>query len=138
MASVLSRRLGKRSLLGARVLGPSASDGLSGSGLPSESQGEPLEGAAAQPFLTTKDASCQEQPKDVLKTPCSSGLQQMVFQPGQKVGLSPCGQEYQLRKLGVGRPWGASSDGLETLLALPGAAGCWEKLPCPTPTACCS
>ncbi|XP_040821986.1 zinc finger protein 395 [Ochotona curzoniae] len=93
MASVLSRRLGKRSLLGARVLGPSASDGLSGSGLPSESQGEPLEGAAAQPFLTTKDASCQEQPKDVLKTPCSSGLQQMVFQPGQKVSVWYGGQE---------------------------------------------
>ncbi|XP_062942080.1 zinc finger protein 395 [Cynocephalus volans] len=93
MASVLSRRLGKRSLLGARVLGPSASDGPSGAALLSELQVELLEGAAPQPFLASKDPPCQEQPKEVLKAPGTSGLQQVVFQPGQKVYVWYGGQE---------------------------------------------
>ena len=80
MASVLSRRLGKRSLLGARVLGPP------GAAPPSEPQAELLEGAAPQPFVASKDASCQEQPKEVLKAPGTSGLQLVAFHPGQKVG----------------------------------------------------
>lgn len=93
MASVLSRRLGKRSLLGARVLGPSASDGPSGVGPPLEPQVELLEGAAPQPFLAIKDPACPEQPKEVLKAPCTSGLQRVVFQPGQKVFVWYGGQE---------------------------------------------
>lgn len=80
MASVLSRRLGKRSLLGARVLGPP------GAAPPSEPQAELLEAVAPQPFCASKDTSCQEQPKEVLKAPAASGLQQVAFQPGQKVG----------------------------------------------------
>lgn len=80
MASVLSRRLGKRSLLGARVLGPP------GTAPPSEPQTELLEGAAPQSFLASKDTSCQEQPKEILKGPGTSGLRQVAFQPGQKVG----------------------------------------------------
>lgn len=80
MASVLSRRLGKRSLLGARVLGPP------GAAPPSEPQSELLEAMAPQPFLASKDTSCQEQPKEVLKAPSTLGLQQVAFQPGQKVG----------------------------------------------------
>ncbi|XP_023611733.1 zinc finger protein 395 isoform X2 [Myotis lucifugus] len=86
MASVLSRRLGKRSLLGARVSGPP------GAAPPSEPQAELLEGVAPQPF-TSKDTSCQEQPKEVLKAPSTSGLQQMAFQPGQKVYVWYGGQE---------------------------------------------
>ncbi|XP_062069766.1 zinc finger protein 395 [Lepus europaeus] len=93
MASVLSRRLGKRSLLGARVLGPSASDGPSGVGPPLEPQVELLEGAAPQPFLAIKEPACLEQPKEVLKAPCTSGVQQVVFQPGQKVFVWYGGQE---------------------------------------------
>lgn len=80
MATVLSRRLGKRSLLGARVLGPP------GAAPPSEPQAELLEGVTPQPFLASKDTSCQEQPKEVFKAPSTSGLQQVAFQPGQKVG----------------------------------------------------
>ncbi|XP_016069329.1 PREDICTED: zinc finger protein 395 [Miniopterus natalensis] len=87
MASVLSRRLGKRSLLGARVLGPP------GTAPPSEPQAELLEGMAPQPFFTPKDTSCQEQPKEVLKAPSTSGLQQVAFQPGQKVYVWYGGQE---------------------------------------------
>ncbi|OWK01037.1 ZNF395 [Cervus elaphus hippelaphus] len=87
MASVLSRRLGKRSLLGARVLGPP------GAAPPSEPQAELLEGAAPQPFVASKDASCQEQPKEVLKAPGTSGLQQVAFHPGQKVCVWYGGQE---------------------------------------------
>lgn len=82
MASVLSRRLGKRSLLGARVLGPSASEGPSAAP-PSEPL---LEGATPQPSIASDDTPCQEQPKEVLKAPSTSGLQQVAFQPGQKVG----------------------------------------------------
>ncbi|XP_077008999.1 zinc finger protein 395 isoform X1 [Tamandua tetradactyla] len=93
MASVLSRRLGKRSLLGARVLGPSASDGPSGATQPLEPQMELLEGTVPQPFLAYKDSSCQEQPKEVLKALGTSGLQQMAFQPGQKVYVWYGGQE---------------------------------------------
>ncbi|KAF7459511.1 Hypothetical predicted protein [Marmota monax] len=93
MASVLSRRLGKRSLLGARVLGPSASDGPSGASLPLETQAEVPEGAAPQPFLASKDPTCQEQPKEVLKALGTTGLQQVAFQPGQKVYVWYGGQE---------------------------------------------
>ncbi|XP_078203275.1 zinc finger protein 395 isoform X3 [Callithrix jacchus] len=89
MASVLSRRLGKRSLLGARVLGPSASEGPSAAP-PSEPL---LEGAAPQPFLVSDDTPCQEQPKEVLKAPSASGLQQVAFRPGQKVYVWYGGQE---------------------------------------------
>nr|XP_044987312.1 zinc finger protein 395 isoform X2 [Jaculus jaculus] len=85
MASVLSRRLGKRSLLGARVLGPSASEVPSGASVPLEPQAELLEGATAQPFLAFKDSVCQEQPKEVLKALATSGLPKVAFQPGQKV-----------------------------------------------------
>ncbi|ELW62531.1 Zinc finger protein 395 [Tupaia chinensis] len=85
MAGVLSRRLGKRSLLGARVLGPSASDGPSGATTPLEPQVDLLEGVAPPPFLASMDTSCQERPKEVLKAPSTSGLQQLAFQPGQKV-----------------------------------------------------
>ncbi|XP_032121288.1 zinc finger protein 395 isoform X1 [Sapajus apella] len=89
MASVLSRRLGKRSLLGARVLGPSASEGPSAA-----PPLEPLlEGAAPQPFIGSDDTPCQEQPKEVLKAPSTSGLQQVAFQPGQKVYVCYGGQE---------------------------------------------
>ncbi|XP_058143830.1 zinc finger protein 395 [Dasypus novemcinctus] len=77
MASVLSRRLGKRSLLGARVLGPSASDGPSGTAEPE---------AAPQPFPVQKDGSSQEQPQE-------AGPQQVAFQPGQKVCVWHGGQE---------------------------------------------
>ncbi|XP_039731821.1 zinc finger protein 395 isoform X3 [Pteropus medius] len=87
MASVLSRRLGKRSLLGARVLGPP------GAAPPSEPQAELLDGVAPQPFLVSKDTSCQEQLKEVLKAPGTSGLQQVAFQPGQKVYVWYGGQE---------------------------------------------
>lgn len=87
MASVLSRRLGKRSLLGARVLGPP------GAAPPSEPQSELLEAMAPQPFLASKDTSCQEQPKEVLKAPSTLGLQQVAFQPGQKVYVWYGGQE---------------------------------------------
>ena len=52
----------------------------------SEPQTELLEGAATQPFLASKDTSCREQPKEILKAPGPSGLQQVAFQPGQKVG----------------------------------------------------
>ncbi|XP_045391509.1 zinc finger protein 395 isoform X2 [Lemur catta] len=90
MASVLSRRLGKRSLLGARVLGPSVPDGPSGPAPPLEPL---LEGAAPQPFLASEDTSCQEQPKEVLKAPGTAGLQQVAFQPGQKVYVWHAGQE---------------------------------------------
>ncbi|XP_053434402.1 zinc finger protein 395 [Nycticebus coucang] len=90
MASVLSRRLGKRSLLGARVLGPSAPDGASGPVPPLEPL---LEGAAPQPFLASEDTACQEQPREVLKAPCTSSLHQMAFQPGQKVYVWYSGQE---------------------------------------------
>lgn len=85
MASVLSRRLGKRSLLGARVLGPSAPDGPSGAGLPLEPPAELPEGATPQPFLASKDPVCQEHPKEVRKALGTTGLQQVAFQPGQKV-----------------------------------------------------
>ncbi|KAB1255985.1 Zinc finger protein 395 [Camelus dromedarius] len=87
MASVLSRRLGKRSLLGARVLGPP------GAAPPLEPQAELLEGVAPQPFLASKDTPCQEQPKEVLKAPGTSRLQQVAFQPGQKVCVWYGGQE---------------------------------------------
>ncbi|XP_021572498.1 zinc finger protein 395 [Carlito syrichta] len=90
MASVLSRRLGKRSLLGARVLGPSASDAPSGITPPLEPL---LEGAPPRPFLTSEDTSCQEQPKEVLKAPSTAGLQQVAFQPGQKVHVWHRAQE---------------------------------------------
>ncbi|XP_016041112.1 zinc finger protein 395 isoform X1 [Erinaceus europaeus] len=85
MASVISRRLGKRSLMGARVVGPP------GTGTSLEPQPELLEAVAAQPCLTTKDASCQEKPKEVLRAPV--GLPQVVFQPGQKVFVCYGGQE---------------------------------------------
>lgn len=78
MASVLSRRLGKRSLLGARVLGPP------GAAPPTEPQAElPV---ALQPFPASKDTSCHEQPKEILKAPSTTGLQQVAFQPRQRVG----------------------------------------------------
>ncbi|KAM6221852.1 zinc finger protein 395 [Rhynchocyon petersi] len=93
MASVLSRRLGKRSLLGARVVGPTASDGPSGTTQPGEPQVELLERAAPQPFLAFKDNSCQEPPREVLKAPGIAGLQQVAFQPGQKVYVWYGGQE---------------------------------------------
>ncbi|XP_004707775.3 zinc finger protein 395 [Echinops telfairi] len=93
MASVLSRRLGKRSLLGARVLGPIALDGSGGAAQPSEPPVELLERAAPQPFLTYKDRSCQEQLKEGLQAPGLSGLQQVAFQPGQKVCVWHGGQE---------------------------------------------
>lgn len=83
---MLSRRLGKRSLLGARVLGPSASEVPLGASLPLEPQVEVPEGAAPQPSLTSKDPVCQEQSKEVLKTLGTSGHPQVAFQPGQKVG----------------------------------------------------
>ncbi|KAM4836929.1 zinc finger protein 395 isoform 1-T2 [Thomomys bottae] len=93
MASVLSRRLGKRSLLGARVLGPSASDGPAGTAAPLEPQVELPEGATLQPALPSKDPACQEQPKEVLKALGTPGLQQVAFQPGQKVRVWYGGQE---------------------------------------------
>ncbi|XP_048186527.1 zinc finger protein 395 [Perognathus longimembris pacificus] len=93
MASVLSRRLGKRSLLGARVLGPSASEGPSGTGPPLEPQVELPEGPPPQPALASKDPERQEQPKEVLQALGSPGLQQLAFQPGQKVRVWYGGRE---------------------------------------------
>lgn len=93
MASVLSRRLGKRSLLGARVLGPSASEGSSGAPLPSEPQAELQEGGAPQPVLGCKDLGSREQPRELLQALGSAGLQQAAFQPGQKVCVWYGGQE---------------------------------------------
>ncbi|KAM5264904.1 zinc finger protein 395 [Ctenodactylus gundi] len=93
MASVLSRRLGKRSLLGARVLGPSAPDGPSGASLPLEPPAELPEGVASQPFPASKDPVCQEQPKEVLRALGTSGLQQVAFHPGQKVCVWYGGRE---------------------------------------------
>ncbi|XP_037382414.1 zinc finger protein 395 isoform X1 [Talpa occidentalis] len=87
MASVLSRRLGKRSLLGARVLGPP------GAAPALEPQAELLEGPSSQPGLASKDTYRLEQPKEVLKGPCPSGLPPVVFQPGQKVYVWYGGQE---------------------------------------------
>ncbi|KAG8506312.1 Zinc finger protein 395 [Galemys pyrenaicus] len=87
MASVLSRRLGKRSLLGARVLAPP------GAAPALEPQAELLEGPPSQPGLASKDAHRLEQPKDVLKAPCPLGLPPAVFQPGQKVYVWHGGQE---------------------------------------------
>ncbi|KAK2500733.1 hypothetical protein MC885_015705, partial [Smutsia gigantea] len=87
MASVLSRRLGKRSLLGARVLGPP------GAAPPAEPQSELPERVAPQPFLASKDTSCHEQPKEILKAPGTSGIQQVAFQPGQRVHVWYGGQE---------------------------------------------
>lgn len=86
MASVLSRRLGKRSLLGARVLGPVASDGPLGAGLPLEPQAELPEGSTLQPVLTCKDSGRSlEQPQELLQALGPAGFQQVAFQPGQKV-----------------------------------------------------
>lgn len=85
MASVLSRRLGKRSLLGARVLGPP------GAAPPAEPQAELM--VALQPFLASKDTSCHEQPKEILKAPGTTGLQQVAFQPRQRVHVWYGGQE---------------------------------------------
>lgn len=97
MASVLSRRLGKRSLLGARVLGPSSSEAVPGSSLHVEPQTELPEGAAPLPLPTSlptsKDPVCQEQPKEVLKALGTSGLPQVAFLPGQKVYVWYGGQE---------------------------------------------
>lgn len=83
---MLSRRLGKRSLLGARVLGPSAAEVSSGASLPLEPQIEVPEGATSLSSLTSKDPVCQEQPKELLKALGTSGHPQVAFQPGQKVG----------------------------------------------------
>ncbi|XP_042555774.1 zinc finger protein 395 [Dipodomys spectabilis] len=93
MASVLSRRLGKRSLLGARVLGPGASDGPVGTGAPLEPPLELPEGATPRPTLAPKDPACQEQPKEARKALGTPGLQQVAFQPGQKVCVWHGGQE---------------------------------------------
>lgn len=87
MAGVLSRRLGKRSLLGARVLGPP------GAAPALEPQAELLEGASAQPGLPAKDSYRPEQPKDVLQAPCPAGLPPAAFQPGQKVYVWHGGRE---------------------------------------------
>lgn len=93
VSSMLSRRLGKRSLLGARVLGPSASEVPSGASLPLEPQIEVPEGATPQSSLTSKDPVCQEQPKEVLRALGTSGHPQVTFQPGQKVCVWYGGQE---------------------------------------------
>lgn len=92
MANMLSRRLGKRSLLGARVLGPTASDGPSGAGPPLEPQELP-EGAVPQPFLACKEPGSREQPKEVLQALGTAGLHQVAFQPGQKVCVWYGGRE---------------------------------------------
>ena len=75
---MLSRRLGKRSLLGARVLGPSAAEVPSGATLPLEPQIEVPEGAMSLSPLTSKDPVCQEQPKELLKALGTSGHPQKV------------------------------------------------------------
>lgn len=93
VSSMLSRRLGKRSLLGARVLGPSASEVTPGASLPLEPQIEVPEGATPQASLISKDPVCQEQPKEVLKALGTSGHPQVAFQPGQKVCVWYGGQE---------------------------------------------
>lgn len=93
VSSMLSRRLGKRSLLGARVLGPSASEVPLGTSLPLEPQIQVPEGATPQPLHTSKDPVCQEQPKEVLKALGTSGHPQVAFQPGQKVCVWYGGQE---------------------------------------------
>ncbi|XP_063090995.1 zinc finger protein 395 isoform X2 [Cavia porcellus] len=94
MASVLSRRLGKRSLLGARVLGPVASDGPLGAGLPLEPQAELPEGSTLQPVLTCKDSGRSlEQPQELLQALGPAGFQQVAFQPGQKVCVWYGGRE---------------------------------------------
>lgn len=90
---MLSRRLGKRSLLGARVLGPSAAEVPSGATLPLEPQIEVPEGAMSLSPLTSKDPVCQEQPKELLKALGTSGHPQVAFQPGQKVCVWYGGQE---------------------------------------------
>ncbi|XP_021510127.1 zinc finger protein 395 [Meriones unguiculatus] len=90
---MLSRRLGKRSLLGARVLGPSASEVPSGASLPLEPQIEVPEGAMPQSSLTSKDPVFQDQPKEVIRALGTSGHPQVVFQPGQKVCVWYGGQE---------------------------------------------
>ncbi|XP_027246113.1 zinc finger protein 395 isoform X2 [Cricetulus griseus] len=93
VSSMLSRRLGKRSLLGARVLGPNASEVPLGASLPLEPQIEVPEGATPQPSHTSKDPVCQEQPKEVLKALGTSGHPQVAFHPGQKVCVWYGGQE---------------------------------------------
>ncbi|XP_036607436.1 zinc finger protein 395 [Trichosurus vulpecula] len=94
MASVLSRRLGKRSLLGARVSVPSASgDGLAAGVQPSGSHAELVGVVAPQPFPVYKDNHYQEHPKEILMALGVPGLQQVVFQPGQKVCVWYGGQE---------------------------------------------
>ncbi|XP_069461789.1 zinc finger protein 395 [Ambystoma mexicanum] len=91
MASMLSKRLGKRSLMGARVCIPSAvGDGTLMSGhyptLQAVLGGEP-------PLVSCEDGYCKECPEEGSRVPECQALNRSKLYPGQKVFVIHCGHE---------------------------------------------
>ena len=80
MAAVLSRRLGKRSLLGARISAPT----LLGDGVLLTTQAHPLHPELSKgPSLL---ASCEDRPfKDRADSPGDRNQNGLMLHPGQKV-----------------------------------------------------
>ncbi|MBN3325621.1 ZN395 protein, partial [Atractosteus spatula] len=94
MATVVPKRLGKRSLLGTLVCAPCPSgDGLLVPGQIEAVHSEPG-GAVRSCTVALEDGQLQEYSQDSIVGPGFQSLSRFKLYPGQKVFVNCCGQEY--------------------------------------------
>ncbi|XP_074847556.1 zinc finger protein 395 isoform X2 [Carettochelys insculpta] len=121
MASVLSRRLGKRSLLGARVSTPSSlADRMLGMAQIPTLQ---VELSRASSHLASYEGDrCKEQAKENSTVPSFPDLPRLQLQPGQRVYVTYNGQECA----GLVEQHNRPNDEVKVLLLEQGLRACWK------------
>ncbi|XP_075779402.1 zinc finger protein 395 isoform X2 [Pelodiscus sinensis] len=121
MASLLSKRLGKRSLLGTRVSTPSAfSDRMLG---PAQIPALQVELSRVSPQLASYEGGqCKEQAKESGLTPSFPNLDRLQLHPGQRVYVTYNGQECA----GLVEQHSQPDDEVKVLLPEQGLQACWK------------
>nr|XP_006116781.1 zinc finger protein 395 isoform X1 [Pelodiscus sinensis]XP_006116782.1 zinc finger protein 395 isoform X2 [Pelodiscus sinensis] len=121
MASLLSKRLGKRSLLGTRVSTPSAfSDRMLG---PGQIPALQVELSRVSPQLASYEGGqCKEQAKESGLTPSFPNLDRLQLHPGQRVYVTYNGQECA----GLVEQHSQPDDEVKVLLPEQGLQACWK------------
>uniref|UniRef100_A0A8C3SBW6 Zinc finger protein 395 n=1 Tax=Chelydra serpentina TaxID=8475 RepID=A0A8C3SBW6_CHESE len=121
MASVLSRRLGKRSLLGARVSTPSSlADRMLGTAQIPTLQAE-LSRVSSH-LASYEGGRCKEQAEESSTMPSFPNLSRLQLHPGQRVSVTYNGQECA----GLVEQHNQLSDEVKVLLLEQGLHTCWK------------
>ncbi|KAM9155365.1 zinc finger protein 395 isoform 1-T1 [Pangshura tecta] len=121
MASVLSRRLGKRSLLGARISTPSSlADRMLGSAQIPTLQAE-LSRVSSH-LASYEGGRCKEQGEENSMRPSFPNLNRLQLHPGQRVYVTYNGQECA----GLVEQHNQLKDEVQVLLLEQGVHACWK------------